>query len=101
MSRQTRKTLSKRLRKTKAAREGLRLAAWRRRNDPAQARAREGEWEVVVGNVGSVYQGRDGERARGLFEEYRQLSWGRGRQRGEPVYLFKNGEIDDEYDPRG
>ena len=55
---------------------------------------------LVVGWA-TVYRGRDEKEARETFEEYRRLSWGRGRQRGESVTLFRDGEIDDEYDPRG
>jgi len=55
-------------------------------------------WEVVVGNVGMVYQGNDEVNARHKYDVYVDLSLsGSGRVGGEPVHLYHNGEIVAEY----
>jgi hypothetical protein len=57
-------------------------------------------FEVIVGNVGTVYDGRYSHMAYQAFEEYRELSRrGEGRPAGEPVVLMADGEIRLEWDP--
>lgn len=56
-------------------------------------------YEIIVGNVGSVYYGTNGFEAYAQFQAYCGLSkasYG-GRVTGEDVTLFKNGEIVKEY----
>ncbi len=53
------------------------------------------EWEVVVGNVGTVYSGPDEDEARAIHGEYRQ-GGDYGRAAGEEVTLIHNGEIVDD-----
>ena len=56
------------------------------------------QFEVIVGNVGSVYRGTDGAEARKTYDEY--VAWSqtdRGRAGGEDVTLFRDGEILREY----
>lgn len=51
-------------------------------------------WSVVVGNIGTVFDGTIGFDARNEYYAYiRQSQEGRGRASGEPVTLFKNGDI--------
>ena len=51
-------------------------------------------FEVIVGNIGTVYAGNNYMRAMCTFSEYRKQSKaGYGRAAGEPVTLFHNGEI--------
>jgi hypothetical protein len=58
----------------------------------------EGEFEVVVGNIGTVYRGTEGPEARATFKEYKEQSKsGTGRAAGESVTLFQNGEPIDEW----
>lgn len=61
----------------------------------------EGEgYEVVVGNIGSVYKGTDKDEAGRVFDEYRdQSKSGVGRAGNESVTLFDNNEIDREHEP--
>lgn len=55
-------------------------------------------YEVIVGNIGTVYTGRDAKIARETMQEYiRQSKSGVGRAGNEPVTLLLNGEIFDEY----
>jgi len=55
-------------------------------------------WEVVVGNVGTVYSGTNGAEARKTFLVYRKQSrTGQGRAAGEEVTLFKDGEPVESY----
>lgn len=57
-------------------------------------------FEVVVGNVGSVYMGNDQAEAERVYEQYVwQSQTNAGRESGESVILFIDGEIDSEYDP--
>jgi hypothetical protein len=57
-------------------------------------------WELIVGNLGTVYSGTDGFHAIVDFNEYVKMSKdGYGRVAGEPVTLFKNGEVHKEYEP--
>jgi hypothetical protein len=53
------------------------------------------DWEVVVGNVGTVYSGPDGFKAKQTYAQYVHTSrTAKGsRAFGEPVTLFKNGDI--------
>ena len=53
------------------------------------------EWEVVVGNVGTVYSGPSEEEARAVYSEY-EMGRG-GRATGEPVTMMHDGEIVEEY----
>ena len=51
-------------------------------------------FQVVVGNVGTVYAGDDGAEANRLFDVYVDSSKsGVGRAGGEDVYLFADDEI--------
>lgn len=57
-------------------------------------------YEVVVGNIGSVYLGSDEDEALANFREYKARSReGYGRAAAEPMTLFKDGEPEKEYDP--
>ena len=59
------------------------------------------DYEVIVGNIGSVYRGSDNAEALSVFEEYSSQSrQGYGRASGEPVTLMADGEPKEEYDPR-
>ena len=50
-------------------------------------------YEVVVGNLGTVYSGRDKKKAQIDFDEYVSMSkTGYGRVAGEPVTMFCDGE---------
>jgi hypothetical protein len=54
-------------------------------------------WTVVVGNIGEVYEGESESEAFAFFEDYsKQSKSAVGRASGEPVTLFKDGEIVDE-----
>jgi hypothetical protein len=58
------------------------------------------EWSVVVGNIGTLFIGEDGDAARECYEQYKRLSQdGCGRAAGEEVSLFCNGDIVEEYTP--
>ena len=53
---------------------------------------------VIVGNIGTTYEGTNGLQARQDFFEYKKLSEdGYGRCAHEPVILMKNGEIEIEH----
>lgn len=55
-------------------------------------------WEVIVGNVGSVYSGHDEAMARKKYNSYIESSKsGAGRAGGEDVTLMHNGDIREEY----
>lgn len=57
-------------------------------------------YELIVGNIGTVYRGSLETTARKEFNEYVRLSKaGYGRVAGEPVTLFKDGEIIKEHAP--
>lgn len=58
-------------------------------------------WEVVVGNVGFVYEGTNGFKARALYNQYVNISATHESSRAynESVTLFKNGDIHKSYDP--
>jgi hypothetical protein len=61
---------------------------------------RSSSYEVVVGNVGTVYRGYSPEKARAEYDECVEWSKsGFGLVANEPATLFRNGEILDEYDP--
>jgi len=50
-------------------------------------------YEVIVGNIGTVYDGSDRDEAEDTFDEYvRQSKSGRGRAGGESVVLMKDDE---------
>jgi hypothetical protein len=58
-------------------------------------------WEVYVGNIGRVYTGTDGNKAKAAFEHYSLMSVkGEGRAAGESVTLMMNDEIVDEWQGR-
>ena len=62
----------------------------------AEATAR---YEVIVGNIGTVYSGNDHDAARQTMQDYiGQSKAGYGRAGGEPVTLMRNGEPFDEYE---
>jgi DNA modification methylase len=64
----------------------------------ARAKCKSGRFEVVVGNVGTVYEGKDCKEAREIYKDYCKISKKRhGRAGGEPVTLFRNGEIEKEH----
>ena len=55
-------------------------------------------YEVLVGNIGTVYSGENAAQAEADYLSYRTDSRRRyGRAAGEPVTLFKDGEIVTEY----
>jgi len=55
-------------------------------------------WQVIVGNVGTVYDGTSETAARLNFKEYREIADGtRGRAAGESVYLMCDGHEIDEH----
>jgi hypothetical protein len=57
-----------------------------------------GEWEVVVGNIGTVYSGPDEQEAQDVYNTYVDQSLsGAGRGVGEDVVLMKDGEIAQEH----
>jgi hypothetical protein len=60
-------------------------------------------YEVIVGNIGTVFASsnpKDASEALRIFREYVESSKsGVGRAGNEPVTLFYDGEIDDEYNP--
>jgi hypothetical protein len=56
------------------------------------------KWEVIVGNVGTVYSGSDESAARAKFASYVEISnGGAGRAGGESVTLMKDGDISEEH----
>lgn len=58
------------------------------------------QWQVVVGNVGTVFDGGNGFEARQEYAEYVAISKApHGRASGEEVVLFRDGEIELEYQP--
>jgi len=58
----------------------------------------EPEWEVIVGNIGTVYSGPDEELAKIKYESYVEDSGlNSGRAAGENVVLMCDGEIVQEY----
>lgn len=55
-------------------------------------------FQVVVGNVGHVYDGSNWMQASAAYSKYIKLSKANiGRAAGEPVTLFSHGEIKAEY----
>ncbi len=57
-------------------------------------------YSVVVGNVGTVYDGANNREAQTHFSDYVKLSKENyGRVGNEPVYLFMNGDPIREYEP--
>lgn len=51
-------------------------------------------YTVVVGNVGKVYDGKSKKEAKGVFEDYKQISKsGVGRAGGKYVNLLEDGEL--------
>lgn len=51
-------------------------------------------FEIVVGNIGSVYSGNNFMQARSTYTQYVELSRnGHGRASGEAVTFFHNGEV--------
>ena len=57
-------------------------------------------FQVIVGNIGCVYNGVSRKRANETFNEYRDQSVGNyGRAAGEEVALFEHGEITRSFTP--
>ncbi len=57
-------------------------------------------YEVIVGNIGKVYNGDSAFDAYVMYNTYRGLSKrGQGRCANEPVTLFRDDEITAEYNP--
>jgi hypothetical protein len=57
-------------------------------------------FQVVVGNIGHVYDGSNYTQARAVYNQYVKLSRANyGRASGEPVTLFHRDEIRAEYFP--
>lgn len=57
-------------------------------------------YEVVVGNVGTVYRGTDGAEAEGFYKDHVKISQANlGRAGHEAVVLFCDGVIIREYNP--
>jgi hypothetical protein len=55
-------------------------------------------YEVICGNVGSVYSGTDEAEARAKYQTYIEASKAEyGRASGEDVTLMRDGDIADEY----
>ena len=55
-------------------------------------------WQVIVGNIGTVYDGANGFTARQDYDAYVGLSRAPyGRASGESVVLFRGGEIELEH----
>jgi len=55
-------------------------------------------WQVIVGNIGTTYQGQNGASAMQEYGRYIAVSkTGKGRVGGEDVTLIKNDEIHFEY----
>lgn len=59
------------------------------------------KYQVIVGNLGTVYDGNSGLLARRAFADYkeRSLDGSGGRASGEPVTLMEGGEVKDEHFP--
>jgi hypothetical protein len=56
-------------------------------------------YEIIVGNIGTVYTGKSRREAMKHFYEYKNQSMTNyGRAAGEPVTLMENGEITQEHD---
>lgn len=56
-------------------------------------------YAVTVGNIGTVYEGKNSREAAETFDEYRAQSQDNyGRAAGEPVTLWKDGEPWREYE---
>ena len=60
--------------------------------------ARKHDYEVSVGNVGTVYRGHSITKARKTYADYVRASKAlAGRAAGEDVFLFKDGDISKEH----
>jgi hypothetical protein len=56
------------------------------------------QYEVIVGNIGTVYQGSNLKQANERYKEYvKQSKRGLGRAGGESVTMMKGGEIHKEH----
>ena len=56
-------------------------------------------YEVIVGNVGTIYGGEEFAHASAVYRQGVQASKANyGRMAGEPVYLMQDGEPVDEYE---
>jgi len=58
----------------------------------------EGAFEVIVGNIGTVYSGPDEAEARKTYREYCEQSNQSGRASGEDVTLLSHGEPIEEFE---
>lgn len=60
------------------------------------------DYQVTVGNIGTVYTGHSSQEAWACFKDYqKQANSLVGRASGEPVTFWKDGEPIDTYDPAG
>lgn len=67
--------------------------------EEADQEAQESTWEVIVGNIGTVYSGPDEDEARRRFRDYcHDAKADIGRAAGEQVTLMQDGEIVTEQD---
>jgi hypothetical protein len=58
------------------------------------------EFEVVVGNVGNVYKGKDAKKAKAEYDYYvAESKGGKGRAGNQEVTLFNNSDPEEEYQP--
>lgn len=66
--------------------------------NPVYATRPRNRYEVVVGNVGTVYDGKSKRDATSIYRDYCNISdMGRGRAGNEAVTLLHNGEIHSEH----
>lgn len=57
--------------------------------------------QIIVGNIGTVYDGGENEKAKDAFEEYKDQSQNNyGKASGEPVTWMRNDEIYKEFRPK-
>ena len=82
----------------KPARRRPTRATLKKRNAAPKRKAARDRYDVIVSNIGTVYEGGSQTEARDTYREYVALSkGGRGRAGGESVTLMKNDEILTEY----
>lgn len=75
-----------------------RRATTKRNAAPKKRSTARHHYEVIVSNIGTVYDGHSGETARDTYREYVAMSKaGRGRAGGESVTLMKDDDILTEY----
>lgn len=65
-----------------------------------KSKTKDHKYQVIVGNIGTVYTGSNKTVASGIFDEYSTQSKRKiGRAAGEAVTLLGDGHIDKEYTP--